>query len=593
TAPPTSKVKNGSKRPHDSPHLWSHPVAHDNHYLHVYKYYLEYQELAKQVGLENSFETDTSEIFFRYEILLSRIDILYTGATAKLLREKTEHYDDFKLQRDYLYSIEPLVARADAGDREAMRALLMELSGRAHEVKLLMFDLSNLVYDSFNQRRDGLSNAFSETVKLVTVTIICLLIMVVLLLALAFLASKARASAVRHRQLAERSAQAKLRFLATMSHEIRTPLNAIIGFSELLSRNSIPSDKASNEHIGIVLRAGRHLSSLIDSILDWSKIDSGKIELVSTPIHLANFLREFHGLYRGRAEEKHIDFVLEARPETDVGLWVDVTRLNQILTNLVGNAIKFTPKGKRVTLRAKRNGVLWYFEVEDEGIGIPIEKRRLVFEVFEQADSTTTRQFGGSGLGLSISRELARLMGGDIVLKSSETGGSVFTLKIPHDEAELEEEAIAEKNDFDPLKVRFETSTKVLVVEDGKANQKLIAIMLQKMGISVSLASNGKDGWQQASAQVPDLILMDMQMPEMDGLESAERISAEPSLRDVPIVFLTANAFEEHRSLAMQAGGAGFLTKPVDLRELTKELVRHLPYNLLKEEGIDRVESVN
>ncbi len=387
---------------------------------------------------------------------------------------------------------------------------------------------------------------------------------------------------------AERANVAKSHFLANVSHEIRTPMTAILGFVEaLLQRDRDPEQQRT--FLEVIRRNGTHLLDLINTILDLSKLEAGRMEIEEIEFDPADVAREVVGLLRGRAREKNLVLNLQCAPDLPASVRSDPTRLKQILFNLVGNAVKFTDDG-RVLLRLRREEdeapgrPVLCFDVIDTGIGIAQEQLTRLFEPFTQADTSHTRKFGGSGLGLTISRQIAQLMDGDISVTSEPGRGTCVRLTLPvttpvartaGSRAGGESPSQAEA-----LLASLEASSpdqpvlgRVLLAEDTPDSQMLISLLITELGYAVELADNGRiavekavEAWQHGEPY--DLILMDIQMPELDGY------GATAQLREAgyegPIVAVTAHAMGGSRERCLQAGCDDFLTKPIDYEALTE-----------------------
>ncbi|NDY93180.1 PAS domain S-box protein [Ideonella livida] len=377
---------------------------------------------------------------------------------------------------------------------------------------------------------------------------------------------------------ADAASQAKSSFLANMSHEIRTPMNAILGFAHLLRQE--PLSPAQTQQLGRIHEASEHLLQVLNDILDFSKIEAHKLQIEAKPFALRASLGRVVGMLRQRAQAKGLGLHLSVAADVPDALVADPLRLEQILINLLGNAVKFTDTGQ-VSLRVHRAGVAdgeplrLCLEVEDSGIGMDARQQAHLFEAFHQADASITRRYGGTGLGLAISQRLARLMGGEIGVRSQAGQGSCFTLCLPV--------RLGAERPTLPLPPRPEAplpsldGRRVLLVEDNPINQAVARALLADLGPSVEVAENGQLAVEMALAGGFDLILMDMQMPVMDGLHATARIrAAEAPGQHIPIVAMTANAFDEDRRQCLQAGMDDFLPKPVEPRALQRCLVRWL-----------------
>ena len=398
-------------------------------------------------------------------------------------------------------------------------------------------------------------------------------------------AETARDDAEAARKVAEIANQAKSEFLASMSHELRTPLNSILGFAEILQHQS--ADREVRKRLGMIHQSGEHLLTLINDILDLSRIEAGKLELHPQHIHLSSFLETIAHIIRERAEAKDLLLVYEGDETLPAGVMADETRLRQVLLNLLGNAVKFTDAGQ-VTLRAavshqpvaesqETNGyqqAAIRFEVEDTGVGISPDQLETIFQPFEQVGEVA-RGREGTGLGLPISWQLVQLMGGDIQVESTPGQGSRFWFEVT---LPLTEGAVpVEETQFQVISGYEGPKLTVLVVDDVELNRALLVDMLAPLGFDTLEAEDGQQALELARTHQPDLILMDRRMPVMDGLEAIWQLRQIPRLAKTPVISISASVSERDRAEIMAAGYNAFLPKPVSWSALTAQLEAHLP----------------
>ena len=377
------------------------------------------------------------------------------------------------------------------------------------------------------------------------------------------------------RDRAEEMSQAKGEFLANMSHEIRTPMNGVIGTLQLLSDTDLGS--AQQEYVDTAHKSAQSLLTILNDILDLSKIEAGKLNIELIPLELREIVTELITLHAMTADEKAIQLYAEIDEKIPNILVGDPTRIRQILANLISNALKFTEKGHvlvRIRLvSSDDNNAMVSFEVEDTGVGIEDHVKDKLFNEFTQADGSTTRKYGGTGLGLAIVRQLVEMMHGEFGVESKPGEGSTFWFRIPLEISS--EQTLKQPGEFEQ-EFKGTLSGHILLVEDNPINQMIAQKMLEKIGLESSLAHDGQQALNMLEQNTYDAVLMDCQMPVLDGFEATRRIRQQEALKALPVIAMTANVMEGDREKCIAAGMNDYIGKPVIEAALKKTLARWL-----------------
>ncbi|QFI54164.1 response regulator [Aeromonas simiae] len=514
----------------------------------------------------------------RYDIFASRVDLAFTGRDRRLLSDAPLFGEVVNVVRGYVAMADVWLGPQPQAplDAEAIKTMQSALPSVLDRLQPLMLEVNRRTAQFDMARREAVRR------QIITTTLIASLQFALVMLFAILAWRQQRRTGEQHEELrqlnesliaanhaAEAGNRAKSSFLANMSHEIRTPMNGVLGMLSLLDDE--PLGERQRRYLATARESAEHLLGLLNDILDVSKLEEGKIRLDLAPCHLPSLVHDLFELLRPSGEKKalRLDYVIAS--DTPAWIQADSLRLRQILLNLLSNAIKFTPQGSvQLTvssepLEAARARIV--IAVRDTGIGIGAEQIGMLFQRFAQADISITREYGGSGLGLEISRSLAHLMGGEIQVESEPGQGSCFTLSWPV--------AVAQPVVSEPQLEVEHAALQLLVVDDNATNRKVMAAMLRSAGHQVEEARQGEEALALLEQQPFDLVLMDAQMPVLDGVAATTRIrQAAAPWADVPIIAVTADALGQADERYRAAGMDGYLAKPVDKRRLLQEVAR-------------------
>lgn len=542
------------------------------------------QSLTRYLALSRPALEENKALTLRYDILYSRLSILDNGKYESYF-EQSEPVDALRPRaRDLVLGMEPVFNELMAGG-DVPYKVLATTADRLHELLAVTEELLTFTNASVSAARSDAREEIMRLQKLSAWVVLALGISIALLIlnlmrqlrivraATDEIEATANKMAAAYRA-AEAGNQAKSQFMATIGHEIRTPLNAILGMAELLSMGRL--GKEERENVRVITSSGTALLEIINEILDFAKIEHGDEPPETVPFHAPDLVRQAMKVMEGRAREQHDRLELVMSGMAGRGWYLgDPNRLRRVLLNLLSNAVKFTEAGTvRVSLSEIRrsDGAGLLFEVVDTGIGIAAEARPRLFNAFSQVDGTISRRFGGTGLGLAICKRIVESLEGKIGFDSEAGEGSRFWFEVPVS-------AIAAPA---PAQSREDNATlphlKVLLVEDNSVNREVASQFLHKLGQDVSIAVDGSQAVRLAAKEQFDLILMDMQMPVMDGIAATKAIRDLPGkARAVPIVAMTANASDADRRRCVEAGMTGFQSKPISMGQLAAIVANHAP----------------
>ncbi len=462
---------------------------------------------------------------------------------------------------------------------------------RAREISNEISTITRKIYDSRQSVMTQLSNNINESSRRARnwgIILICLILMTAGGM-LWFVMTRIRQQQKlileldRSEKKVREIAMIKENFMTNMSHEIRTPLNAILGFTNLLKAKKL--DESSSEFVGSIQKAGENLLTIINDILDLSKIEAGMVRIEATPFSVRGLLHSIQTLFSEKVKEKKLVLQGEISPSVPDTLVGDATRLTQVLVNLIGNALKFTEKGGiNIAVSNKQSDghtIQLEFSITDTGIGIEPSKLSCIFDRFNQAEDSITRKYGGTGLGLSIVKDLVILQDGDISVESEPGKGTTFRFFIPYTIASRQI-PVPETVDISQFKITANRSVKILVVDDNEMNRSLMKHLLTEWDLSFDMAGNGTEALNYLKKDRYDLILMDIQMPEIDGYTATRLIRRELQL-DVPIVAMTAHALAGEREKCLSSGMNEYISKPINEKELYQLINRFASISSIKE----------
>ncbi|XKH59684.1 response regulator [Halomonas sediminis] len=525
-------------------------------------------------------DAEKQELNLRFELLYSRINLLTNGEIRELWQSIPAGQHLIPQIQQTLDALDPLITPTASFDTPHLRELEDRLKALAHLTERFVIAFNGHLAEATTRARNQLNILYSLLLSLIMAMSLAALLVVI------FLVREMRESTnARHEQellshklkitahQAQAASRAKSDFLAMVSHEVRTPLNGVIGMSELL----LAPIKAENvsDYAHTIHESASQLLELINEILDFSKIEAGHLILETSPTEIKPLVKSVVALFDPKAQAKGVALRVTFDPELPEWILMDARRLRQILLNLIANAIKFTGHGSiQVSVFTRDSGL--HISVSDTGCGLTPSQQARLFEPFQQADNSVTRRYGGTGLGLAICKRLVVAMQGQIEVESTPDQGSEFLLKLPLVKAGPESSLGA----LVPAQHHFDGVT-LLLVEDNPVNQKVAVGMLEYLGCKVICAGTGNEALTCVDNQQVALIFMDIQLPDMDGIETTRQLRAQTGwLKDVPIVAMTAGGYDDDRARCLAAGMNGYITKPLSLTALSELLSQQLETQL-------------
>lgn len=550
-------------------------------------YQFDREVRESRMALHQARVGDIEELLLRHEILFSRADLFRRGQLLQALLD-TPQVHAARSAVEAVLALDPEMTAIEQGerllDRDTRRALDADLEALQSLTSRLLIDTNAHVSTLRHRERDDLLSLYGVVLGLIVLLMASGSVLVLLLI------REGRAHTAKARQLqqqtqeldatarlAEKASQAKSEFMAVMSHEIRTPLNGVVGVADLLADEPLP--RRRRELLISLNDSVLSLQAVIDDVIDYTRYESGGLDLDAQPFELQPFIDQLSRSYGLEAERRGLDFEARIEPGAPVALEGDIARLRQVLMNLLNNAFKFTAEGA-ISLKVEpgEEGRV-RFLVRDTGCGIPENSRAALFKPFSQVDSSISRRYGGSGLGLAICERLVSSMGGRIDVESHAELGSLFWFEVALPAVSLEEARRHPGPMASGASLPSLAPRRILVVEDQATNRELARAMLERLGQSVSVAENGQAALERLASEPFDLVLMDMQMPVLDGLATTRRWREReaPSGRRLPIVAMTANVMPEDRERCLEAGMDDMLGKPFNRQDLCRLLLGSLP----------------